>query len=83
MLRRLVSQESAEHDYGVIVTEKKRGLTLEYEVDPAATKKLRADLSAERGPVKLINRGEHADRLREQGAITSDDHIPEGWRSDD
>ena len=83
VLRRLVSRESAERDYGVIVTEQKRGLTLDFELDPAATKKLRADLSAERGPVKLINRGEHADRLKEQGVVSFDEHIADDWRRAD
>ena len=74
--RRLVSLDSAEHDYGVRLVEARRGLTTTFAVDEADTASLRESLRAARPPLKLIERGEYAERLKAEGRITFDEHIP-------
>jgi len=71
-VRGLVSVQSARDDYGVVlqaVDDKRRG----YEVDEAATRTLRDTLRAARPPLKMINRGEHAEQLIRGGRITVSD----------
>jgi N-methylhydantoinase B len=65
ILRRLVTREKAESDYGVIVQES--GTT--YEVDAERTDALRARMRAQRAPLKMIDRGPGFDALVEEGAI--------------
>lgn len=78
VLRGLVSPESAEGDYGVVLVERRGELVVDYEVDEAATAELRADLRAERATPLLIDRGDHARALREAGVIDFADHaLPE------
>lgn len=76
VLRRLVSLESAEHDYGVRLVEARPGLTTTFAVDEVGTASLRESLRAARPPLKLIERGEYAERLKAEGRITFDEHIP-------
>lgn len=65
--RGLVSRESAERDYGVIIN------PISLEVDMSATEKQRRRLADERGPVKLIDRGPYAETLIKKGLITVSD----------
>ncbi len=70
--RRLVSSDSAHDDYGVVLTavqDPGRGV----EVDVAATTALRARMKAARPPLKMINRGPHAEKLIREGRITVSD----------
>lgn len=70
--RGLVSLESARDDYGVVlhaVADLRRG----FEVDVAATASLRAARKAARAPLKMINRGPHAEQLIRAGTITVSD----------
>jgi N-methylhydantoinase B len=70
--RRLVSLASARDDYGVVlaeVSDPSRG----YEVDAAATTALRARVKANRPPLKMINRGPHAENLIREGRISVSD----------
>lgn len=67
VIRGLVSLESAERDYGVVMD------PISYEVDEAATEKLRRRLAEERGPIKLIDRGPYAETLIQKGLITVSD----------
>ncbi|MSR15526.1 MAG: hydantoinase B/oxoprolinase family protein [Gammaproteobacteria bacterium] len=64
VVRRLVSAGSAERDYGVVID------ATTFEVNLAATAKLRLRLAHERGPVKLIDRGPYAETLIKKGLIT-------------
>jgi N-methylhydantoinase B len=66
--RRLVSVESAERDYGVVL-DKIEDLERVYAVDLKATGALRKEKAAQRGPLKLINRGEFAEKLIEGSKI--------------
>ena len=74
--RGLVSLESAERDYGVGLTDARRGLTKIYTVDEAATATLRGSQRHSRAPLKLIERGAYAEHLKAEGRITFDEHIP-------
>lgn len=67
VVRKLVSPQSAERDYGVIID------PVSHEVDLAATQKLRARIAADRGPVKLIDRGPYAETLIKKGLIEVSD----------
>lgn len=64
VVRKLVSSENAERDYGVILD------PVSYEVDRTATEKLRRRLAEERGPIKLIDRGPYAETLIKKGILT-------------
>ncbi len=78
VLRGLVSIESAERDYGVVLGERRGELIVDYEVDAEATEELRARIRSERDPLQLIDRGEHARDLRDAGTIEFVDHpLPE------
>ena len=70
--RGLVSLESAEADYGVVLNAVS-DITRVYEVDDTATAQLRAEMADQRPPLKLINRGEHAERLIREGKIEVED----------
>ncbi len=70
--RRLVSPQSARDDYGVVLTEVADPGRC-YEVDEAATRVLRAQRKAERPPLKMINRGPHAEKLIRAGRIAVSD----------
>ena len=74
--RGLVSLESAERYHGVRLTGTRHGLTKGYAVDEAATATLREAQRRSRAPLKLIERGEYAERLKAEGRITFDEHIP-------
>ena len=64
VLRKLVSSESAESDYGVVLN----GGDLI--VDHKKTKTLREKIAAKRGPIKLIDRGAYAQTLIKKGKIS-------------
>ena len=72
VVRGLVSREAARKDYGVVLRESD-DLTRVWEVDEAATTELRGELRANRGQLKMINRGEHANELIRSGKITVSD----------
>jgi N-methylhydantoinase B len=65
--RGLVSHESAERDYGVVMD------PISLEIDLSATEQQRRRLADERGPVKLIDRGPYAETLIKKGLITVSD----------
>ena len=67
VIRRLVSLESARRDYGAAID------PVSFEVDVGATAALRRELAAERGPVKLIDRGAYAETLVKKGIISVSD----------
>ena len=67
--RRIVSRGSAEENYGVIL-EEVQDLRLVFEVNEAATNEKRAAIKAARQPLRLINRGEYAERLIAEGRIS-------------
>ena len=67
--RRIVSSESAEANYGVVL-DKTDDLTRVYEVHAAATEARRAEIAASRNPLRLIDRGEYAERLIKEGRIS-------------
>ena len=67
VIRKLVSIESAEKDYGVVLDPSS------YEVDLPATEKLRKQIAEERGPTKLIDRGPYAETLIAKGLIKVSD----------
>lgn len=67
VVRKLVSLGSAERDYGVVMDPKT------FEVDVAATTKIRARIAQERGPTKLIDRGPYAETLIKRGLLVVSD----------
>lgn len=67
VVRRLVSHESAERDYGVVMDAET------FEVDPDATRRRRSELAEARGPVKLIDRGPYAETLIKKGLLEVSD----------
>ncbi|ALS23002.1 hydantoinase B/oxoprolinase family protein [Paenibacillus naphthalenovorans] len=73
VLRQLVSIESAERDYGVVVHKRMQGLTAEYVVDEEATRLKRREIHQKRAPLKLIDRGPYAEEKRKAGKITFND----------
>ena len=70
--RGLVSLQSARDDYGVVLTPV-ADLGRGWEVDESATQTLRAARRASRPPLKMINRGAHAEQLIRSGQITVSD----------
>jgi N-methylhydantoinase B len=72
VVRGLVSIESARDDYGVVL-EAVEDRARVYEVDESATVALRAEKAAARPPLKMINRGPHAEKLIREGKITVSD----------
>ncbi len=72
VVRGLVSLESARNDYGAVLV-KVADLTRVYEIDESATKNLRDEMRAARPPLKMINRGPHAEKLIKEGKITVSD----------
>lgn len=70
--RGLVSLHSAREDYGVVLS-KVDDLVRAYEVDATATTVLRAAMRATRPPLKMINRGAHAEKLIREGRISVSD----------
>jgi N-methylhydantoinase B len=70
--RGLVSVASARADYGVVLAEV-ADPARRYEVDATATAALRAELEAARPPLKMINRGPHAEQLIREGRISVSD----------
>lgn len=67
VVRRLVSHESAERDYGVVMD------AATFEVDESATAQKRREIAEERGPVKLIDRGPYAETLIAKGLLEVSD----------
>ena len=67
--RRIVSRQSGEQNYGVVL-EEVEDQTRVYEVDEEATKERRAEIEASRRPLRLIDRGEYAERLIDEGRIS-------------
>jgi N-methylhydantoinase B len=67
VVRRLVSIESAQQDYGVVMD------LDSHEVDGTATETLRRDLAEKRGPIKLIDRGPYAEALIKKGLLDVSD----------
>lgn len=70
--RGLVSVDSAREDYGVVL-QAVDDPSRRYEVDAAATDALRAQRKSSRPPLKMINRGPHAEKLIREGRITVSD----------
>ncbi|UGS38306.1 hydantoinase B/oxoprolinase family protein [Capillimicrobium parvum] len=70
--RGLVSLGRARDDYGVVL-QMVDDPARRYEVDEAETETLRADRKASRPPLKMINRGPHAEQLIREGRITVSD----------
>jgi len=70
--RGLVSPDSARDDYGVVL-EAVSDPGRRYEVDAAATAALRRQKKESRPPLKMINRGPHAEKLIREGRITVSD----------
>lgn len=68
VIRGLVSLESAQADYGVIINPS----TLE--VDESGTKQVREKIKQERNELRLFNRGEYANWLIVNGKITVSDN---------
>ena len=66
--RGLVSVESARDDYGVLFLPTDDDYELELDVE--ATEAQRAEIRAERPPLKLFDRGANFYRLVEEGKIT-------------
>jgi N-methylhydantoinase B len=75
VLRRLVSRESADRDYGVVFEEASEGLTTTYRVDEQATARRRDELRSERQSLPLIGRGEYAERMKAEGKIDFFDEV--------
>ncbi len=71
-LRKLVTLESAEREYGVALAEV-AGPTLVYEVDAERTESMRAALRDSRPPLGLIDRGPYAAECKAAGKISFDD----------
>ena len=67
VVRRLVSHDSAEREYGVVMD------PTSFEVDESATKKMRSEIAKHRGPTKLIDRGPYAETLIKQGLLEVSD----------
>ena len=70
--RRIVSRESAEKNYGVLL-EEVADLKRVYEVDVRGTEERRDEIAQDRSPLRLIDRGEYAERLIKEGRITVSD----------
>jgi N-methylhydantoinase B len=67
VVRRLVSVQSARDDYGVAID------PVTFVVDAKETERLRRRIAADRGAVKLIDRGAYAETLIKKGLITVSD----------
>jgi N-methylhydantoinase B len=67
VVRRLVSVQSARDDYGVAID------PVSFVVDAKETERLRRRIAADRGAVKLIDRGAYAETLIQKGLITVSD----------
>ena len=72
VVRGLVTPQAAEDEYGVVL-QASDDLTRVWEVDEPATNRLRDVQRAARGQLKMINRGEHANKLIRSGKITVSD----------
>jgi N-methylhydantoinase B len=73
VVRGIVSADRSRADYGVIL-DRSEDPSRAYEVDEPATRQLRRELREARPPLKMINRGDHAERLIREGRITVSDH---------
>ncbi|UMY17214.1 hydantoinase B/oxoprolinase family protein [Methylobacterium organophilum] len=76
----LVSEASARHDYGVVLTRAGRTWT----ADLAGTEALRARLAKERGTPPMFDRGPYFAALKAAGRITRPEGLPdpdEGWHA--
>jgi len=67
VVRRLVSPRSARDHYGVAID------PVTFVIDAEATERLRRQIAAERGAVKLIDRGAYAETLIRKGLISVSD----------
>lgn len=74
VVRRLVSQGSAERDYGVVMDPQT------FAVDLSETATLRARMAVERGPTTLIDRGPYAQTLIQRGLLEVSDPELESTR---
>ncbi|MQA80863.1 MAG: hydantoinase B/oxoprolinase family protein [Streptosporangiales bacterium] len=76
VMRGIVSADSARDDYGVVLSnldDPGRAFV----VDEEGTRDLRAELTSKRPPLRMINRGPHAEKLIAEGRITvSDPDMP-------
>jgi N-methylhydantoinase B len=73
VVRGIVSPDRAQADYGVVL-DRSQDPRRTYEVDESATRELRRELREDRPPLKMINRGDYAERLIAEGRITVSDH---------
>ncbi len=71
-VRGIVSAQGALEDYGVVLLPDPDPGTV-WTVDLPATHSLRRERQAQRGPLKMINRGEYADKLIREGRIEVSD----------
>ncbi len=71
-VRGIVSAQGALEDYGVVLLPDPDPGTI-WTVDLPATHSLRRERQAQRGPLKMINRGEYADKLIREGRIEVSD----------
>jgi len=72
VVRGLVSVDAARDDYGVVLSPSDDP-NRTWELDQSATRALREERRATREPLKMINRGEHAEQLIREGRITVSD----------
>ena len=80
VLRGLVSIESARRDYGVVLVQTRYSLIPDYDVDEEETAQLRAEVRTAQPPLRLINRGEYAARMKAEGKIVFDDDSDQDWQ---
>ena len=71
----LVSETAAKQQYGVVLKHKGKS----YQVDEAATSKLRDDMRSKRTDLPMFDRGPYFDQKVEEGEIA----WPEGWDNPD
>jgi N-methylhydantoinase B len=72
VVKGLVSLDRASSDYGVVLEPTSDPMQV-FDVDEAATAKLRDEMRAARPGLKMINRGEHVNALIESGTIEVSD----------
>ncbi len=72
VVRGIVSVDGAREDYGVVMNANGDPRRV-WDIDADATEALRAERRAARGPLKMINRGDHAEKLIREGRIEVSD----------
>lgn len=67
--RGLVSLQSASEHYGVVISSSKKGRTTNFSIDETSTAEKRATIRRTREPLVMIERGEYARKMRNEGKI--------------